>query len=81
MSALFTFTEEDFEEIGVTAKCAPPLRSRSQKEKLWACIQSEEVDMISSDHSPCPIELKQLIRMIYLKFGVEYQAVSTLCKQ
>ncbi|WEA46347.1 allantoinase [Priestia aryabhattai] len=52
------FTEEDFEEIGVTAKCAPPLRSRSQKEKLWACIQSEEVDMISSDHSPCPIELK-----------------------
>jgi allantoinase len=52
------FTEEDFEEIGVTAKCAPPLRSRSQKEKLWACIQSEEVDMIASDHSPCPIELK-----------------------
>ncbi len=31
LSALFTFYREDFEEIGVTAKCAPPLRSRSQK--------------------------------------------------
>ncbi|TYR80837.1 allantoinase [Priestia megaterium] len=52
------FTEEDFETMGVTAKCAPPLRPAKEREHLWECIEKNQIDMISSDHSPCPLEMK-----------------------
>lgn len=41
---------------GVYAKCAPPLRSRDTVEELWESIELAQV--ISSDHSPAPPELK-----------------------
>ena len=46
------------ERIGPKAKCAPPLRSKEEKEKLWQVLSLGHIDMISSDHSPCPGELK-----------------------
>lgn len=45
--------EEDFEEIGPAAKCAPPLRSRDEVESLWERVLAGDVDTIGSDHSPC----------------------------
>jgi allantoinase len=53
------FTEEDLLRIGAVAKCAPPLRDASERNALWASVQRGEVDMIGSDHSPCPPEMKQ----------------------
>src|SRR5580658_10138397 len=53
------FTEDDLLRIGAIAKCAPPLRSRSERDALWASVLREEVDMIGSDHSPCPPAMKQ----------------------
>lgn len=53
-----TLTENDLERIGPKAKCAPPLRSEEEKEKLWQVLSLGHIDMISSDHSPCPGELK-----------------------
>ncbi|GGG79647.1 allantoinase [Paenibacillus radicis (ex Gao et al. 2016)] len=52
------FTEEDMAEQGPVAKCAPPLRTVEQKEGLWRLIAEGKLDIIASDHSPCPPELK-----------------------
>ncbi|RXZ76663.1 allantoinase AllB [Paenibacillaceae bacterium] len=51
-------TSEAMHEIGALAKCAPPLRTVELVEEMWQAIARGEVDIISSDHSPCPPELK-----------------------
>lgn len=53
------FDEEDFKQIGPAAKCAPPLRSRTDVEALWKLVLAGEVDTIGSDHSPCNWEEKE----------------------
>ncbi|MDF2937650.1 MAG: allantoinase [Paenibacillaceae bacterium] len=52
-------TEDDMTSIGPLAKCAPPLRSGKEQEGLWQALAREEIDMITSDHSPCPPEMKE----------------------
>ena len=47
------FDNDDFIRIGPDAKCAPPLRTRDEVEKLWDCVLMGLVDTIGSDHSPC----------------------------
>ncbi|HEY0552084.1 MAG TPA: amidohydrolase family protein, partial [Verrucomicrobiae bacterium] len=53
-----TLTETDLEKLGAIAKCAPPLRSAGEQEKLWARVLAGEVDTIGSDHSPSPPDMK-----------------------
>jgi allantoinase len=53
------FTEEDFERIGPPLKCAPPIRDRDTREALWHEVLAGRVDLIGSDHSPCPAADKQ----------------------
>ena len=48
------FTEEDFERIGPPLKCAPPIRDAATREALWDEVLAGRVDLIASDHSPCP---------------------------
>lgn len=52
------FTEEDVERLGAIAKCAPPLRSRDEQAGLWDRLLSGTVDIVASDHSPSPPEMK-----------------------
>jgi allantoinase len=52
------FTEEDLLRIGALAKCAPPLRIEAERRSLWDAVRRGEVDIIGSDHSPCPPEMK-----------------------
>src|SRR5579871_5907613 len=52
------FTEEDVERLGALAKCAPPLRDHSEQASLWQKVLDGTVDLIASDHSPAPPELK-----------------------
>jgi len=55
----------DAEEIadGATAfKCAPPIRGRENRERLWDGLREGDIDLIATDHSPCPPALKQLDR-------------------
>ncbi len=47
------FEQGDFERIGPAAKCAPPIRTREEREELWDCVLAGLVDIIGSDHSPC----------------------------
>ncbi len=53
------FTEEDLERLGALGKCAPPLRSELQRTLLWEQVLQGQVDIIASDHSPSPPEMKQ----------------------
>jgi len=53
------FTEQDFERIGPPLKCAPPIRDAGTREALWAEVLAGRVDLIGSDHSPCPAAAKQ----------------------
>ena len=39
-------------------KCAPPIRGHADREGLWDALQAGRLDMIVSDHSPCPPVLK-----------------------
>jgi allantoinase len=52
------FTEEDLLRIGAVAKCAPPLRKKSEQQALIDYGLREGIDIVGSDHSPCPPELK-----------------------
>jgi len=48
------FTEDDFERIGPPLKCAPPIRDAATRDALWDEVLAGGVDLIASDHSPCP---------------------------
>jgi allantoinase len=52
------FTEEDVVRLGAIAKCAPPLREKSEQDNLWAQLLAGVVDIVASDHSPAPPEMK-----------------------
>lgn len=52
-------TDQDMENQGVLAKCAPPLRSAEEQSALWDAVSLGLIDIIASDHSPCPPEMKQ----------------------
>jgi allantoinase len=41
-------------------KCCPPIRDRANQEQLWVALADGVLDMVVSDHSPCPAELKRL---------------------
>ena len=50
------------EEIadGVTEfKCAPPIRGAANREALWNALGEGLIDMVTTDHSPCPPEMKR----------------------
>jgi allantoinase len=52
-------SEADVERLGAAAKCAPPLRSNDEREKLLAEVAAGRVDTVGSDHSPAPAEMKK----------------------
>jgi allantoinase len=41
-------------------KCAPPIRSRENREQLWQALRDRTIDLVATDHSPCPPEMKRL---------------------
>jgi allantoinase len=51
-------TDEDAEELGAVAKCAPPLRPRDDLESLWKQTFAGNIEFVTSDHSPCPPDMK-----------------------
>jgi allantoinase len=51
-------TEEDMEQIGPLAKCAPPLRPKQAQDALWQYLLTDQITSLGSDHSPSPPEMK-----------------------
>jgi allantoinase len=54
-----TFASEEIPEHATQFKCAPPIRERENRERLWAGLRDGVIDMIATDHSPCPPEMKR----------------------
>jgi len=50
---------EHIDDGAMLFKCAPPVRSRANREQLWQGLRNGVIDMIVTDHSPCPPEMKR----------------------
>lgn len=53
-----TFDESDVARAGPPLKCAPPIRDARNREGLWRGLLDGKIDLVASDHSPCPPALK-----------------------
>ncbi len=50
---------EALSEQGGRAKCNPPLRSQQDVDGLWSQLQDGTIDIVTSDHSPYPLDRKE----------------------
>ena len=53
------FAAEEIRDGDTLTKCAPPIRSRANRELLWEALRDGTIDMVATDHSPCPPEMKR----------------------
>ena len=51
---------EDIANGATLCKCAPPIRSRENCEALWQGLRERVIDLVATDHSPCPPAMKRL---------------------
>ena len=64
---------EDIPDGATLFKCAPPIRSAANRDQLWAALDAGLIDMIATDHSPCPPHMKRLAPTDHAKTpGLEY---------
>jgi allantoinase len=52
------FAAEEIADGATEFKCAPPIRNAKNREALWQALVDGLIDMVSTDHSPCPPEMK-----------------------
>jgi allantoinase len=55
-----TFAAEEIADGATAFKCAPPIRSRANRDRLWAALVNGDIDLVATDHSPAPPALKHL---------------------
>jgi allantoinase len=53
-------TAETIADQATLCKCAPPIRSYENREQLWEGLRAGVIDLVATDHSPCPPSMKQL---------------------
>ena len=53
-----TFAAEEIPDGATEFKCAPPIRSGVEREALWKALLDGTINLVASDHSPCPPDLK-----------------------
>ncbi len=51
---------EEIEDGRTEFKCAPPIRDAAARKGLWDALLRGGIDLIVSDHSPCPPAMKDL---------------------
>jgi allantoinase len=54
------FASEEIRDGATDHKCAPPIRERDNRERLWDALGAGDIDLIVTDHSPCPPRMKGL---------------------
>lgn len=54
-----SFAAEDIPDGATAFKCAPPIRERDNREKLWQALRAGILELVASDHSPCSPALKR----------------------
>lgn len=52
------FAAEEIRDGATEFKCCPPIRERENREQLWQALAEGTIDMVVSDHSPCPPGMK-----------------------
>jgi allantoinase len=50
------FAAEDIAAGDTASKCAPPIREAAHRDGLWQALRDGVIDLIATDHSPCPRE-------------------------
>jgi allantoinase len=53
-----TLTAEEIRDGATEFKCAPPVRRRANREQLWQALADGSIDLVATDHSPCPPAMK-----------------------
>jgi allantoinase len=53
------FAAEEIPDGATEFKCAPPIRNKANREALWAALEEGSIDMVATDHSPCPPAMKR----------------------
>lgn len=51
---------EEIPDGATLFKCAPPIRSAANRDRLWQALADGVIDLVATDHSPCPPEMKRL---------------------
>jgi allantoinase len=54
------FAAEEIPNGATLFKCAPPIRSKMNQHVLWEGLLTGVIDLVASDHSPCPPQMKRL---------------------
>jgi allantoinase len=49
-----TFCAGEIADGSTVHKCAPPIRDARVRDALWKALEAGVLDLIASDHSPCP---------------------------
>src|SRR5262249_18398692 len=52
------FCTDDVPDGATEYKCAPPIRAAADRDALWRGLEGGALDLVVSDHSPCPPEMK-----------------------
>ena len=55
-----TFAAEEVAAGATAFKCAPPIRERAHRERLWQALADRDIDLIATDHSPAPGAMKHV---------------------
>ena len=54
------FAAEEIADGATLLKCAPPIRGRENREALWQGLREGVIDLVATDHSPCPPAMKRM---------------------
>ena len=69
------FAAEEIPDGSTLHKCAPPVRGRENREALWAGLRDGTIDLVATDHSPCPPVMK---RMEEGRFDLAWGGIASL---
>jgi allantoinase len=53
------FAAEEIPDGATELKCAPPIRGGANRDALWTALEEGLIDMVTTDHSPCPQAMKR----------------------
>jgi allantoinase len=56
------FAAEEIADGATEFKCAPPIRSSANRTLLWQALFDGTLEIVASDHSPCPPAMKHMPR-------------------
>jgi allantoinase len=54
------FSGEEIADGATLLKCAPPIRGAGNRAALWQGLRAGIIDLVVTDHSPCPPAMKRL---------------------